>query len=358
MRFGKADLKRPVHGGINLSELSMLGLRADEVIDFSANINPLGVSPAVKKAVAEMDMASYPDPDCKELRQALSRYAGVAMENIMVGNGSTELVHLFARACLADDGCAVILAPTFGEYEMACHLVNVPPVMIPARESDKFHWNITGVCKKLVKMKPQLVFLCNPNNPTGIYLDMDAMQQIARAAAPGVLLIDEAYLPFVEEPCDSTNLLKLDNVALLRSMTKDYALAGLRLGYAMAPAEVINKLKLCQPCWSVNIAAQVAGVAALSDEEHLIKARKLIIVAKEYLYSALKELGLEALPSSADFLLIKVGSAATVRLKLLQRGFCVRDCTSFGLPQYIRVSVRLLPDCQRLIAGLKEVYHD
>src|SRR4030042_5369309 len=150
MSFGKADLERPGHGSINLSELKTLGLQAKDVIDFSANINPLGVSPAVKKAIAEMDVSGYPDPDCNELRQALSRYTGAAIENIMVGNGSTELVHLFARARLADDGCAVILAPTFGEYEMACHLVNVPPVMIPARESDKFHWNITGVCKKLV----------------------------------------------------------------------------------------------------------------------------------------------------------------------------------------------------------------
>lgn len=358
MRFGKADLERPVHGGINLSELSILGLRAEEVIDFSANINPLGVSPAVKKAIANLDVSGYPDPDCNELRQALALNTGVAIENIIIGNGSTELVHLMARACLADGGCAVILTPTFGEYEMACHLVNVTPALIDASEADKFRWNIGDVCQKLAKMKPQLVFLCNPNNPTGIYLDMDEMEQIARATAPGVLVIDEAYLPFVDEPCDSTNLLKLDNVALLRSMTKDYALAGLRLGYAMAPVEVINKLKLCQPCWSVNIAAQVAGVAALSDQEHLIKARKLIIVAKEYLYSALKELGLEALPSSADFLVIKVGSAAAIRLKLLKRGFCVRDCASFGLPQYIRVSVRSLPDCQRLIAGLKEMCHD
>jgi len=357
MRFGKADLERPVHGGINLSELSMLGLRPEEVIDFSANINPLGVSPAVKKAIAKLDVSCYPDPDCNELRQALARNTGVAIEHIIIGNGSTELVHLMARACLARGGCAVILTPTFGEYEMACHLVNVTPVLISASEADKFRWNIGDVCQTLAKMKPQLVFLCNPNNPTGIYLDIDTMQQIARATAPGVLVIDEAYLPFVDNPCDSTNLLKMDNVALLHSMTKDHALSGLRLGYAMAPVEVINKLKLCQPFWSVNIAAQVAGVAALSDQKHLIKARKLIIVAKEYLYTALKELGFEALPSSTDFLLIKVGSAATVRLKLLQRGLCVRDCTSFGLPQYIRVSVRALPDCQKLMAGLKEVCH-
>ena len=357
MRFGKADLERPVHGGINLSELKTLGLQVEDIIDFSANINPLGVSPAVKRAMAEMDVASYPDPDCNELRQVLSRITGVAIENIIIGNGSTELVHLVARACLVEGGCAVILTPTFGEYELACHLVAVTPLLIRAREADNFHWNIADVCQKLAKIKPQLVFLCNPNNPTGLYLDMDAMRQIARATAPGVLVIDEAYLPFVDNPCDSTNLLKMDNVALLHSMTKDHALAGLRLGYAMAPVELINKLKLCQPFWSVNIAAQVAGVAALSDQKHLIKSRKLITEAKEYLYTALKELGFEALPSSTDFLLIKVSSAATVRLKLLQRGLCVRDCTSFGLPQYIRVSVRALPDCQRLISGLKEVCH-
>jgi len=355
MQFGENNLERPVHGGLNLSELSRLGLLPEEVLDFSANINPLGISPAVKKALSKIDVSGYPDPDCIELRQTLARQTGVAIEHIIIGNGSTELVHLLAKVCLTESGCAVIMGPTFGEYEMACRLVSVNPVQIAAGEADKFLWNIPDVCRKLTKMRPQLVFLCNPNNPTGVYLDMDVVQNIARSTAPGTLIVDEAYLPFVDNPYESTSLLKLNNMVLLHSMTKDHALAGLRLGYAIAPVEIINKLKLCQPCWSVNIAAQVAGVAALSDTKHLIKARKLITEAKQYLYTALKELGLEALPSRTDFMLIKVGNASSTRLKLLQRGCCVRDCTSFGLPRYIRVSVRSLPDCQRLMAGLKEV---
>jgi len=355
MQFGRADLERPVHGGISLSELKTLGLQAEEVIDFSANINPLGVSPIVKKAVTELDVASYPDPECQELRQALAQNTGVATENIVVGNGSTELVHLVSRACLVDGGCAVVLTPTFGEYELACHLVGVAPVLMWARDVDSFCWNVADICQKLTKIKPQLVFICNPNNPTGLYLDKDAVRQIARATAPGVLVIDEAYLPFVEKPWDSTSLLKMDNVILLHSMTKDHALAGLRLGYALARTELIDRLKLCQPSWSVNIAAQVAGLAALADQEHVTRARKMVAEAKAYLYAALLELGLRALPSSANFMLIKVGKAETVRFKLLQRGLCVRDCASFGLPQYIRVAVRSLPECRRLVAGLKEV---
>jgi histidinol-phosphate aminotransferase len=355
MQFGKADLERPIHGGMSLSELRSLGLQAEEVIDFSANINPLGVSPAVKKAVAELDVSSYPDPECQDLRQALAQKTGVTTKNILVGNGSTELVHLVTRACLADGGCAVVLTPTFGEYQLACHLVGVAPALMWAKDVDSFCWNVAEIRQGLVKIKPQLVFLCNPNNPTGLYLDKEAVQQIAKAAMPGVLVIDEAYLPFVEKSWDSTSLLETDNVVLLHSMTKDHALAGLRLGYAMARMELIDRLKLCQPSWSVNIAAQVAGLAALADHGHVTRARKLVTEAKAYMYAALGELGLRALPSDANFLLIEVSSAGTVRLKLLQRRLCVRDCASFGLPQYIRVAVRSLPECRRLVASLKEV---
>ncbi len=355
MRFLKPDLERPVHGSIGPGELRALGLEAEDVLDFSANVNPLGASPRVERAVAMLDVARYPDPDCLELRQALSQATGVAQECILVGNGSTELIHLLARACLVGESRAAILAPTFGEYEWACHLANVRPALICAREEEGFCWQVAHVCQEIRRLRPRLVFLCNPNNPTGLYLDREAVQQIVTAAAPGLVAIDEAYISFVEDPWDATALLAQGNVVLLRSMTKDHALAGLRLGYVLAPAGVIEALRLYQPSWSVNAAAQAAGRAALADSEHVSRARVLVAEAREYLYAALEELGLKALPASANFLLIKVGAAGEVRSVLLRRGLCVRDCTSFGLPQYIRVAVRTLPDCRRLVECLREV---
>lgn len=356
MQFCKLDWERAVHGGISPGELRALGLRPEDVIDFSCNINPLGVSLRVKKAMFEMDVDRYPDPDCQELRQVLAQTMGLARENVLVGNGSTELVHLLARVCLADSDCAVVLAPTFGEYELACRLADAEPILIWAKEMDGFNWDISEVCHQLAKIKSQLVFLCNPNNPTGLYLDEEVVHQIARATAPGVLVVDEAYVPFVEKPWDSKALLELGNVVLLHSMTKDHALAGLRLGYALALVQLVEALKLYQPFWSVNVAAQVAGLAALADQEHMARAREIIVKSRAYLCAALGNLGIDTLPSSANFLLAKVGDGRSVRQKLLQHGLCVRDCASFGLPQYIRVAVRTLPDCQRLVEGLKGVW--
>lgn len=353
--YTRLELQRPVHGSISPAELRALGLDIKDVLDFSANINPLGVSPRVKEAVAGVEIARYPDPDCLELRHALAQSTGVGMDDIVVGNGSTELIHLLARVCLAGGGSATVLTPTFGEYEMACRLAGVQPAFIRAAEEHDFQWNVADVCRRISQLQPRLVFLCNPNNPTGVYLASEDVRQIARATAPGLLALDEAYLPFVEKPWDSRAVLELGNVVLLRSMTKDHALTGLRLGYALAPAGVIEKLKLYQPSWSVNAAAQAAGVAALADHEHVSRARKLVAEAKAYLDAALRELGLKVFPASANFLLVKVGDAGSVRSGLLRRGVCVRDCTSFGLPQYIRVAVRTLPECRRLVESLKDV---
>lgn len=356
MQFNKPDLERSVHGSINLGELRAMGIDPEKVIDFSANINPLGTSSQVKKAIADMEMGQYPDADCHELRQVLAQTVSVATESIMIGNGSTELIHLLGRACLTNGSHALILAPTFGEYETACHLAGVTPVFLRAKEADGFKWDIDEICRHLTEIKPQLVFLCNPNNPTGLYLDEEKVRQIASSSAPGILVIDEAYLPFVEKPWNSKSLLELGNIVLLHSMTKDHALAGLRLGYALAPVQLVEVMKLYQPFWSVNTAAQIAGLAALSDKEHVTEARKLIVESRAYLYTALEAIGIRTLSSRANFLLAEVGDARSVRQQLLKQNLCVRDCTSFGLPHYIRITVRTLPDCRRLVEGLKGVY--
>jgi histidinol-phosphate aminotransferase len=184
------------------------------------------------------------------------------------------------------------------------------------------------------------------------------VQRIAEAATPGILIIDEAYVPFVEEPWDATALLEMGNVVLLRSMTKDHALAGVRLGYALGSAKVLDSLKIYQPFWSVNTVAQAAGLAAIADRRHVAQAKKIVTEARAYLHTALEEMGAHALPASANFLLVKVGNARSIRTALLKRGICVRDCTSFGLPQYIRIAVRTVPECQKLITNLQEVYRD
>ncbi|MEK7814977.1 MAG: histidinol-phosphate transaminase [Chloroflexota bacterium] len=361
---------RPVHGGVKPAELRALGLTAEEVLDFSASVSPLGPPQGVWEALRRVDLAAYPDPACLKLREALShrlsghgpRRESVAVERILVGNGSTEVIHLLARAYLSPPrpgttNSAFLLTPTYGEYEGACGLAGASVSGVEARRCAGFSWDLEEACCRIAAQRPSLAFLCNPNNPTGVYLrqrDVEALAE-ATAAAGGLLVVDEAYVSFVDHPWDSLALLDRDNVLLLRSMTKDYALTGLRLGYSLATEEVTRRLASFQPDWSVNGLAQAAGLVALADMDYLPRARKTVAEAKEYLTAQLTSLGFTVLPSAANFLLVQVGDGATWREKLMHRGLFVRDCASFGLPDCIRVGIRPLPDCQRLVRAMAEV---
>lgn len=347
---------QPVHGGLREAEARTLGLDPGEVLDFSASVNPLGASPRVREALACLDPSAYPDPDCAALRDALARLHGVPAGRILVGNGSTELVHLVPRALAQPGDRAVVFAPTFGEYEAACRIAGLKAVEVRAGRERDFWWDMEEACHVLSgKESPALVFLCNPNNPTGVYLDRPAVRRLLDAVPDATLVLDEAYAPFVEAPWPSLDLADGGRVVVLRSMTKDGALAGLRLGYAVAREDIVERLRALQPSWSVNAAAQAAGLAALADAEHLARARAEVRRAVAYLREALRGLGLYVAPSLANFVLAEVGDAPAVRQALLRRGLCVRDCTSFGLPAFIRIGARRLPDCQRLVAALNEV---
>ncbi|MCY4653749.1 MAG: histidinol-phosphate transaminase [Dehalococcoidia bacterium] len=348
--------ERPVHGGLNISELDFLGLYPDEIIDFSSSLNPLGPSVLAVEAARNADLGAYPDTDCLRLRNAIGEHLGTDPSKVLVGNGSTELIHLLARAYLRGEDSALVFSPTFGEYEAACRLQGVGPAEL-SPSSGGFHWDIQAAIRRIAELRPSVVFLCNPNNPTGIYLREREVTGIVEVLQKDSLLaLDEAYLPFVEERWDSLRLLATPNVAVLRSMTKDYALTGLRLGYMIATEDVIERVKRFQYSWSVNTAAQAAGIAALSDTEHIEKGRKAVQSGKRFLSDAVTALGLECLPSAANFLLIRVGWASELRLDLLNRHkICVRDCASFGLPEYIRVGIRNMEDNRKLAQALGQV---
>jgi histidinol-phosphate aminotransferase len=349
------SIKRPVHGSITPAELRELCLDINDVIDFSSNINPIGMSAYLKAAMANVDVSRYPDPDCLELRETLAKDTGLDISSILIGNGSTELIHLITRVFLGGNSAAVILSPTYGEYEMACRLTGIEPVFIKAEEVHGFRWSIPSACKQIKAIAPRIVFLCNPNNPTGVLLKSSDVVKIAASAAPGLLIIDEAYMPFAYDPWDAATLLGSGNIAVMRSMTKDYALAGIRLGYIIAAHDIIERLKCYQPFWSVNAIAQAVGLAAVNDNDHIAKARKTVAEAKAYLLKSIEDIGIDVVPSSTNFLLIKAGNAKSMRQALLKQGICVRDCTSFGLPQYIRISMQPLPACRRFVESLRAV---
>lgn len=359
---------RPVHGGIRPAQLRALGLDPAEVLDFSASVSPLGPPPGLWDVLQQVDLTAYPDPECLELREALARQHGTDIDRILVGNGSTELIHLLARAFLSPprEGCenaVLLLEPTYGEYAGAAALAGANVTGLTACREQAFRWNLAQAGVTIARKRPSLVFLCNPNNPTGVYLSREEVAGLAEVVqkSGGLLVLDEAYLNFVDGQWDSLSLLEgatAESVVLLRSMTKDYALTGLRLGYSLSGPEVTARLSALQPDWSVNGLAQAAGLVALADDAYLPAARQAVNAAKTYLTRELNSLGFQVLPSAANFLLVEVGDGAGWRDRLMRRGVFVRDCASFGLPDCIRIGIRAMPDCQRLIRTITELIHD
>ena len=359
---------RPTHGGVKPAELRALGLKPEDVLDFSASVSPIGPPEGVREALSQVDLAAYPDPQCLLLREAISNHLSsassepVGTEKILVGNGSTEIIHLLARAYLSPPrpgaaNTAFILTPTYGEYQGACQLMGSTISCLDSLDRPGFKWDVELAARRIAQEKPSLIFLCNPNNPTGVFLNHNEVLLLAQAAdrTGGLLVLDEAYLSFVEEPWDSLSLLGQGPLILVRSMTKDYGLTALRLGYSVASKEVTQRLGALQPDWSVNGLSQAAGLAALADTGYLYRAREAVNESKNFLSGRFVDLGFFVPPSAANFLLVKVGDATGCSDKLIRKGLAVRDCTSFGLPEYIRVGIRPLADCQRLaeaMAGL------
>lgn len=359
---------RPAHGGIRPAELRALGLDPAEVLDFSASVSPLGPPAGLWATLQRVDLTAYPDPECLELREAIGRHTGAALDSILVGNGSTELIHLLAQAYLrpAAAGGAnsvLLLTPTYGEYAGACALAGAELLTLAAQRDKGFAWDWAAAAEIIQSRRPALVFLCNPNNPTGVYLSRGETAALAAALAQsgGLLVLDEAYVNFVADSWDALALLRTAegglgaNLVILRSMTKDYALTGLRLGYAVAAPAVTAQLAARQPDWSVNALAQAAGLVALADGDYLPQARAAVAAAKDYLTRELTALGYAVMPSAANFLLVSVGDGAALRERLRRRGLFVRDGASFGLPDCIRIGIRPWADCQRLVTALGDL---
>ena len=240
----------PVHGGLDAAELRDLGLDPAGVLDFSASLNPLGPPPGVAKALATVDPSRYPDRWSDALVRAIAEREEAPRGRVFVGNGSSELIHLLARAHLRPGDCATVLEPTFGEYAAACESAGASLRRFVAAEARGFRWDVGQACALVEAEQPRLVYLCNPNNPTGTYLEEASVRRLAEAVGgAGLLIVDEAYRAFVDDPWEPRPLLELGNVVLLRSMTKDYALAGLRLGYLLGPERTVERLRGVQPSW-------------------------------------------------------------------------------------------------------------
>ena len=344
--YTKTSLREARRRRSNLSD------RFEEILDFSTCCNPYGPPPSVHGALNKADIALYPDPDCREFIGLLSRKIGAPKENLIATGGSTELLRLAALAYTGPGDAVVIPSPTYGEYELACKIANARIVKYQIKEGTGFRLAAADFISFARNYRPSAIFICNPNNPTGQYLCFGDIEKIVSSFPDTLIILDEAYVAFTAAAWDSLKLLHHPNILIVRSMTKDFALAGLRLGYGIASQEIVNTLKKVRPPWNVNTAAQQAGIATLNSTGYMKRCNALINNGKNYLVAQLESLGYRVLATDTNFFLVRVGNAGKFQQGLLAKGFLVRDCSSFGLPGYIRVAPRRMQDCHDLIAAI------
>lgn len=343
------------HGGIDYAELGEMGISPETILDFSVSCNPFGPPPGITEVLSNTPVERYPDSQASQLTHILASKLNIAPDNLVIGSGSTELIRLVAIAYFGPNDLVLIPQPTYGEYEVACHLVDAQVVrQVMPKETD-FRLDIGETIHLIQRHQPKGIFLCNPNNPTGQYLAKEEVRRILSVAQDSLVVLDEAYIAFTENAWSSLDLVGGGNLVILRSMTKDYALAGLRLGYAIAADPIISILKRVRPPWNVNATAQEAGILAVNADGYLRECGTRIQEAKRFLVRELEHLGLAPLPSRTNFFLVKVGDAARFRQALLRKGILVRDCASFGLPDYIRLAPRTLAECRKLIATMRDI---
>jgi histidinol-phosphate aminotransferase len=321
-------------------------------MDFSTLSNPLGPPIAAVKAAAAADIARRPDPDCADLVAALARHLNAPADHILVGNGATQLIHLVTRVFVHAGQRPVVFAPTIGTYAAAAELAGGRAYPWTAQASRDFRWNLNNKPDVLRRVAAPLVYLCNPNNPTGVYLGRDQVAALAAALASGPLLLDETYAEFVTGGWPAMDLVEGGRVIVVRSMSQAYALAGLRVGYIIAHPHVIEAARRLQPRGSVNGVGKDAAIAALMDDAYLPRTRAVIAEARRLLVTGLRTLGLNTHEGSANFVMVDVGDAAAVREKLSALGLAVKACDSFGLPGFLRIAVRPRADCERLLDAL------
>jgi len=324
------------HGSLDYAELEAMGLDPEQVLDFSVNSNPYGPSQQVRKALIRVPLDRYPDRESLALRRALADHDGVALDQVVVGNGTAELLWLTAMAFLRPGDRVLIVGPTFGEYDRASRLMGAQVECWIARPEAGFRVDPEDVQRHLHRLEPDVIASWV-------------------AAHPGTLfVVDEAYLAFAPG-LSSALTIRAPNLLVLRSMTKDHALAGLRLGYALAPRRLVEALARVRPPWNVNALAQAAGLAALSDLRHLQRTLGALRQARDRLMAGLRRCGLDPLPTDVNFFLVEAKDGAVFRRRLLQRGILVRDCASFGLPAYVRIATRRPDENARLLAVIGEV---
>jgi L-threonine-O-3-phosphate decarboxylase len=347
------------HGG-NVRLLARLAGKAPgDILDFSANINPLGPPEWALSLVQSRfrDIEHYPDPDSASLTEAISVRYGVERENIIVGNGSTEILYLLPH--VLPSGPVVIPVPAYVDYAHVFRVSRLPVTLVPLKEQMAFKPDMGDISASLPASGA--IVLGQPNNPTGMLYDAPGLRLLARRHPSVLFIVDEAFGDFVES-MDSMTHDRPSNVLVLLSLTKIFAIPGIRLGCAVADAEIVGRLKAVQPPWSVNVIAQMIGEGALKDREYVEKSRSLVAGQRRRLTERLRLMGcFTVYPGQANFLLLRIDRAgmdvSRIAEKLLAEGIAIRRCHNFaGLDdRFFRIAVRTETENERLLASLEKI---
>ena len=336
-----------------------LNLPAASIIKVASNENPFGPSPlalaAMQKAIAGVHL--YPDGNAFYLKQKLAAKLGVEPGHIILGNGSNEIIEFVAHALLEDggDGQNVVVSQyCFAIYPIVAKMLGAEVVTVPAKQ----YGHDLPAMLRAITPQTRIVFVANPNNPTGTLAQREEVIQFVNDVPDDVLLVmDEAYIEFLNDPVDLVSLIRLGarkNLILMRTFSKIYGLAGLRIGYGIGSPELISAFEKIRQPFNINSVAQAAALAAIDDEEHVRKTRANNFAGLDFFERALRELRVEFVPSQANFILARVGDGGKVFDAMQRQGVIVRPMGGYLLPEWIRISIGTPAENERSLGVLKQ----
>ena len=339
-------MTKDLHGG-NIYKFQREG--KIDILDYSSNINPLGVPQKFINIAKESfdKLVNYPDPYYIELRKKIAEFNSLDLSNIIVGNGATEILFLYLKALKPKK--VLILAPCFAEYERALKSVSAEINYFELKESDNFYPNIESLKKEIETNNYDLLLFCNPNNPTGQFIKLQDIKEIIDVCEKKntKIFVDEAFIEFIENWQEKTvSLFKNKNIFIMRAFTKFFAIPGLRLGYGIGfDEEILNRMWDEKEPWTVNTFANLAGLVMLDDKEYIEKSEKWILEEKNFMYKELSEFQyLKAYKTECNFILLKIQniSSTSLRDKMIEKNILIRDASNFKFLDYhfIRLAIK------------------
>ena len=351
------------HGG-NVKEISRRNnIAYDKIIDFSANINPLGMPDSVKKAIVEnlSEAEKYPDITYFELKAAICEFENIYSNSLILGNGAAEVLFNIVRGINPRN--SLILAPTFSEYEEAVRAVNGNISYYELREENQFH--IQEDILNYINEDLNLIFICNPNNPTGVITEKELLLKLLKKAEKNnvMVLIDESFLDFIKENLSMIKYISgYKNLIIIKSLTKFFALPGIRIGYGICGnIELVKRIESICPAWNINIFAEIATKVGLKDENYIKNSINFILDEKDYLYRELKKINkLKIYEPRVNFILIQTLIKIDLQKELLKRNILIRSCSNYnGLSgKFYRIAVRSHEENSILIKNFVDIFEE